>query len=188
MRIKNTGELVLRAQGHARSDHIEQGTYGQLKANGFAEFRGCAIGCLATPHRKRDLKALYRALMGGNRRSRHASGAYITTMDDLRQIEFSSDGLIRGLKREFGICSELARCAEAIFEAQELHGEAISFIPAFARALREGADITPRKLRKAWPTITENDFHAEVSEDLASAPFNAPGEAADRFLRWLKEQ
>lgn len=168
MKIKNKKELVLRARGHARTDHITQGTYGHAEANGHVEYRGCAIGCLSTPHRQKDLR---RFVLDG--------------------VDFDDDsGMVRTLAEEFGICPALARAAEAIFEGLDTHGQAIEFIPAFARALPEGVDIGSRSVADWWRKNTR-----------ASATCYGPGDwgfgwlysrrhdaatIRDEFLDWLR--
>jgi hypothetical protein len=176
MKIKNTRELVLRAQGHARGDHIAQGTYGNVKANGKAEFKGCFIGCWATPHRQRELRSLWRRLRGQyGYIGPIAQAGY--TLDD--------DDLIPLLKREFGICPEFARICEAIFEGIEKHGAAIAFLPAVAKALPEGKNITPRachRFARAHGIDIHNPVHSmgHLNRDEADAD-----RTAEALLDWL---
>lgn len=134
-KIKNGRELVLRAQSHARHDHIKQGTYGDGSVNGHVEFKGCAVGCLSTPHRKRDLRNFLRSFTGG-------VPGNVSLDDRNAQVE--------GLRREFGITEALADLLEAIFEGIETHGAAIEFIPAAAKAIAacEGKNITDRQVAK----------------------------------------
>jgi hypothetical protein len=198
MRIKNTQELVNRSRWHARHDHVKQGTYGKSKTNGVTEFQGCAIGCLATPHRKRDLKAFVKALRAkfGDKNDGSITGlGYIDEgyvyEDDLAQL--------KRLKSEFGIIPELARVAESIFEHLPTHSEAIEFIPAFAAALNEGANFTPAKVEKAWERLSDNTNN-HVSVDWASSPADwnederdedhnqRIRDVRDKFLAWVGEQ
>lgn len=145
-KIKNTGELVLRAQAHARHDRIRQGTYGDASVNGHAEYKGCFIGCLSTPHRKRDLFSFLRKAR------------------DEGSLEYFDDHDQRlALHREFGICLELSYLCEAIFEGLPTHGAAIEFLPAFAKALApcEGKRITDaqvQKLRRRSENDTGDDY------------------------------
>lgn len=170
MRIKNKRELVLRALGHARLDHIAQGTYGSASCNGEVEFKGCAIGCLATPHRKGELRSFIRRL------GELICGEY--------ELEEAGTDQIPRLKREFGICPELARVAEAFFESQPTHGAAIEFIPEFAKALPEGANITPRKVRKFWEESLGGAYVDKVHAGSWSA---AEGpEAKRKLFAWLE--
>ena len=172
MKIKNTRELVLRAQGHARADHIKQGTYGQGAVNGHAEYQGCAIGCLSTPHRKGDLRAWLRDNLWGPAAS-------------LTYVYQGSDAMTKQLADEFGISPQLARAAESLFEGFYTHGDAINFIPEFAKSLNEGADIQVPDLRKAWRAVGGRRI-SRSSADLRSSV--KAEEAAPKFLAWLREQ
>lgn len=184
MKIKNTTELVRRARWHARQDHVRQGTYGEIETNGKIDFEGCAIGCLATPHRQKDLWAAFRT-----------HGGMLT------EVSFQ----LETLEDDFGICNELARCAEAIFENFPYHGEAIEFIPRFAEALNEGAEIDEAMLRDIWPGIVEPDEGTEAhkwwDECLAADDYtwvswagatepdvDHASVASARFLKWLRER
>lgn len=178
MRIKNTRELVLRADTHARHDRIVQGTYGAATVNGEVEFHGCAIGCLATPHRKRSLRSYLRAIRDGEAAGRCGLGSGDTFyIDSARQI--------RDLRREFGINAALARAAEDLFENQETHGAAIEFIPAFARALNEGANITPRGVKAA---MERAEKAARTTQDRWGQWAYDEAVQAEHFLAWLREQ
>lgn len=129
MKIKNTRELILRARHHARHDHVRQGTYGEAHTNGTVrEYQGCAVGCLATPHRKRDLLSFIKSRF---RKSMFDHGTWHSP---------GPETLNRWIGEEFGIPKELMSWAEAEFEARLYHSEAIEFIPAFAEAVatREG--------------------------------------------------
>lgn len=128
MKIKNTKELRLRANSHARNDHIRQGTYGDGSINGKAEFKGCAVGCLSTPHRKWELFNWIKAKLTGRK--------YRWSM--------SRSEALAGLRDEFGITERLAVVAEACFEGKGTHGAAINFVRDFAHACPEGADIQDR--------------------------------------------
>ena len=125
MRLRNIRELQLRARWHAQLGHIEQGTYGNGEVNGHAEFRGCAVGCLSTPHTKNRLIEFLRE---------HLTPYGGLDNEGQEQREALTD--------EFGITTELVSTVEAIFEAQPTHGAAIEFVPNFANALTEGAVIT----------------------------------------------
>ena len=175
--IKNKRELVLRAKGHARADHVQQGTYGRASVNGYADFKGCAIGCLATPHRQPELRKFLRDLFKGPVRDRHLEDA---GLDEYKQQEL--------LKREFGICPALARAAESFFESQRTHGAAIEFIPAFAMSLPEGRNVTQRTvasvLRKAFRG--RGYVEPDVEEALNGTPLDVSEDETRRFLDGLK--
>lgn len=127
MKIKNTHELRLRANSHARHDHVAQGTYGEASLNGHVVYKGCAIACLSTPHRQADLRSFL-------------ADWWDQACDRLNV----DDGWMREqLAREFGITERLVLVAEGLFEAQPTHGAAINFVRDFAHALPEGADIKP---------------------------------------------
>jgi hypothetical protein len=174
-RIKNTRELVLRAQGHARSDHIKQGYYGESNCNGQVEFKGCAIGCLATPHRVSELRSFIKRL-----------GSF--DGDEWELSETGSDQIPR-LRKEFGICTQLARCAEALFEGFTNHHDAIDFIPAFAKALNEGADIKPGEVRAAFNRLGGSAFLSHYTRVANADLGTSEAEVlAPKFLAWLREQ
>lgn len=177
MKIKNTRELRLRARGHARADHITQGTYGNSHTNGKPEFEGCAIGCLATPHRQSDLRSFIKRL-----------GSFDIS-DEVWRLNENAEPQLNRLRREFGISRQLARMAEALFEGFSLHSDAIDFIPAFASALNEGADLKPAALRREWQRLGGSAYvgwsgrhpTAELGEEDAE-------DMAPKFLAWLRAQ
>lgn len=174
MRIKNTAELVRRANWHARYDHIEQGTYGDATVNGVAEFKGCAIACLSTPHTKKGLRDFLRGIFGGS-----GSG-------ELNEFGWKSDDQRKALAKEFGICRTLALVLEGLFESQKTHGAAIEFIPAFAKALKEGSDIKPAELRKRFPELLEEaDSYDPESYQVVGANHVEP--LTEEFLAFLKD-
>lgn len=182
MKVRNTRELVQRARGHARADHVKQGTYGRGAVNGHVVYKGCAIGCLSTPHRKPELRKFLRAVFGGPK----------GTPNSLNHVEyFGRDefAMLKDLGAEFGIDPTLARCAEAIFERLPTHGEAIDFIPAFASALNEGASFTQRKLAKVWPEIIGRSVGVDETPDEYNVPWPSQfvaRDARDRFLEYLR--
>ncbi len=185
MRIKSKRELVLRAQGHARVDHIQQGTYGDATLNGHAEFKGCAIGCLATPHRKSELLRYLR--------TQRAQNGLVYGYDDVHgemlHVALPSAGeMVQRLRSEFGINEGLARAAESVFEGLETHGAAIEFIPAFAKALPEGVDVTPAMVARWWNAnvgTAEYDNYGDRAWSF-SMGYGPPEEVAERFLGWLR--
>lgn len=180
MKIKNTRELVLRAQAHARADHIKQGTYGNGFVNGHEEYVGCAIGCLSTPHRKRDLRSFLKQ--------------WITTdRDGVLDFRRRPQDMVQQLADEFGICPELSRVAESVFENLEHHGAAINFIPDFAQALVEGSSVTPAALRQWANTMPARNvwakrpiiIHAQAS-NVGVFQGESTGEVRDSLLEWLR--
>lgn len=136
MVIKDTHKLVERAEWHAEQDHIYQGTYGAGKVNGETEFKGCAIGCLATPHGDEELAEFLRRYLREDLTASPSIWGEGMTFLGLDSIEQTYE-----IEEQFGICTELLRVVEDIFEGLPTHGDAINFLPAFARALPEGADI-----------------------------------------------
>lgn len=178
-KIRNKAELVRRSRGHARLDHVKQGTYGLITANGQADFQGCAIGCLATPHTQRGIRGML-AKLGWSAIHHAKDGGF---------YEGSEDQLDR-LLSEFGIEPELARCAEAIFESLPYHGGAISFIPAFAEALPEGYNLTPKRIKKLWDRATKNgagdECYMSVDETEADLGYDNVPAVRDRFLDLLR--
>lgn len=134
-----------------------QGTYGNGKTNGETEFQGCAVACLATPHRKDELR---------NYIIRHGvdydgSGTFV--------VQFGGSGQRRRVAEQFGITERLMILAEGFFEGQTYHGAAINFVKDFACSLQEGADITPRMVN-AW---AEENLGTEIVdyEDVRGALF-----------------
>jgi hypothetical protein len=201
MKIKNKGLLVRRAEWHAKNDHVKQGTYGDSSCNGKVEFEGCAIGCLATPHTERGLRAFIRKLgekevksdykfdpsLGYSTWQREETGSFVLYEED--------DDQLPRIAREFGINRALARAAEGLFESFNKNGEAINFIPAFARALPEGVNVRPDAVKRAWKRITGLELELETSNAF-SGPYSnryygrkssVPAtEAARQFLAWLR--
>lgn len=183
--IRNKRTLVRRTQWHADQDHVVQGTYGSGSCNGQAEFQGCAIGCMATPHTTKGLRAFIKRVGGMS----HGLGEWSFHEED--------DDQLPRITKEFGVSRALARVAETLFEAQPTHGAAINFIPKFARALPEGVKITDRQVQEAWKDITGCDLRTDTFN-----PFHAPNdpwggnrrskvyrEQAEReFFAWLRKQ
>jgi hypothetical protein len=197
-KIRNTKELVTRSKSHAKKDHIVQGTYGDISKNGHYEFKGCAIACLANPATQKGLKQFFKKWFDASEWS----------VDGENEVDLESDRMIDELKKEFGIVPELARCAEAVFEGLNTHGEAIEFIPKFAAALPEGANITPKQVEKFVEKNWETE--ANVGPDIANIGYvdtkfiSQPGygydngwtehiyldasEAGDRLIKWLESK
>ncbi len=134
MKIKNTAELRRRANGHARRDRVVQGTYGRLTRNGKVEFQGCAIGCLAVPHRQADLRKLWTQEGGG------------------RWLDRERADFLDAIEEEFGIPGKVMLGAERIFENLPTHGAAIEFVPALAAAFVKDAEIDEDDARRLFET------------------------------------
>lgn len=155
MRTKNTHELRLRANAHARAGHVDKGTYGKAKINGHADYRGCAIACLAAPHRKRDLRRWLKAL------TNPFPDYPGWTMLESEQGQLHRDSL----QKEFGLCGALISVVEGVFEAQPTHAEAIDFVRDFAHAVPEGVRISPREVRRFLESRGVPAFSLEDPED-----------------------
>lgn len=127
--LRNIHELQLRANWHAKQGHVMQGTYGDVSLNGHLDFRGCAVGCLSTPHRMSRLKTFLQKFM-----------------DSGGGLKHEGQGQRESLEKEFGLNYVMIACVEGLFEGQPTHGAAISFVRDFAHALREGAEITTQDI------------------------------------------
>lgn len=185
MKIKNTKELRLRANSHTKLDHIKQGTYGLVKLNGHPEYRGCAIGCLSTPHRKRDFLRFVKATIDTLRAEGVSirKGRWQGFADGYKQRD--------ALAKEFGITENLAIVAEACFEGQVKHGAAIEFIRDFAFALPEGADIQDRHvvafLERRGVTVGWNLNYYDIKQHMMRSTGGIPQFTMD-FLDWLRSR
>jgi hypothetical protein len=80
-------------------------------------FRGCEIGCLATP------------------------------VDARPPVPDDSRRLARRIERQFGVCEALQRTAEAIFEDIPTLRRASNFVVRFVEALPEGVDVRASHVR-----------------------------------------
>lgn len=158
MKLKNLATLRRRANWHAKKDHISQQTYGEGSTNGHLEYKGCAIGCLVAPSGLQNLRAWIKEL-----------GTYDADEGiwefDADYGDYDDDEMVDDLGEQFGISPLLARAAEALFELQLTHGDAINFIPKFAAALNEKAQIDDDELaevlRGALPGIDVDTWSAE---------------------------
>lgn len=166
--IKNKQKLVERAKGHAKLDHVTQGTYGRAKTNGDVEFKGCFIGCYATPHTQDELREwIERHGFRGNPPSPFSEFA------GMLYVDASEAELVEELDRQFGICEGIARSAETVFENINKDSDAIDFLPRVAEALPEGVDVTDEMVEE-WAEIGMS--HDTFEED---------GEALIAWLRSL---
>jgi hypothetical protein len=182
MKIKNTRELRLRAAAHTKLDHVKQGTYGRVRCNGHAEYKGCAVGCLSTPHRKRDLLKFAKEVFASSPWLSKQEGAWV----EVRGIGYSQR---EALAAEFGICERLGVMAEGFFEAQITHSEAIDFIRDFAYALPEGIDIDEEHCRAFLRRegLPEGGPYG-LLQDAVRVPRNPARtrELTEGFLQWLR--
>lgn len=153
MRLKNMKELVLRARAHARADRIQQETYGLGTVNGKAEFKGCWIGCLSTPHRKRDLFPYLRAARERGVEKATAA-AFPIPEGDLISYGLDNDEQRRLIREEFGINNGLLTVAESLFESLS-EDAARSFLVDFCVLLErlEGANFAEQATRNKFSTI-----------------------------------
>lgn len=138
MLIHDTKELRLRARSHAKYDHIKQGTYGDARTNGKTEFQGCAVGCLSTPHRKKEMRD--HIIEHGTPREEDGEQFFEASFYGNEQREW--------IEEEFGICNTMMLAGEAFFEAQPTHGAAIEFVKNFALSFNEGADFTEEMVQE----------------------------------------
>jgi hypothetical protein len=172
MKVHDTKELKLRARSHAKADHIQQGTYGNASANGKPTYEGCAVSCLATPHRLKDLTKYVKE-----------KGTY-DSFDETYYVEFGGEEQRKKVAKEFGINQKLMQVAEGFFEAQEYHGAAIEFVKDFACALNEGADITPRMVNK-WTTDNLNLRNILNFTEIGAHSFDIEADTV-KFRSWLR--
>lgn len=146
MKIKNVALFRRRARAHAKAGHVTQGTYGSGKVNGHAEYKGCFVSCLATPHQKgaltKYIKDKLKAAKNPYQEDPH------TPLGGLFYLNTNGPAHKRIITKEFGLCPELLTVIEGFFEAQRTHGAAINFVPAVAAALNEGADIKPSAVQR----------------------------------------
>lgn len=189
MKIKNTPEIRLRADAHAKADHVKQGTYGRGKVNGLAGYRGCAVGCLSTPHRRRDLLKFLRE-----------QATKVVDFKKGKWFDFEGYGnqQRRLLAEEFGICNELAVIAEGCFESQVTNAEAIDFVRDFAHALPEGVDVRDRNCAAFLRSQGLRRVRSYNNIIDAVAPFQVTNKRASKaerqrvedfttaFLAWLR--
>ena len=170
--IHDTKELRLRARGHHRADRICQGRYGDMEDR---SFRGCAIGCLGTPHRRDALRAFINKHFTFNSQWQDYSG------------ELGAGEQRQALQREFGIRLPLAHACEAFFEAQETNAAASNFLLHFAEALNEGAEIRRRDLDRFF----KDNFGCRMPtrwrgiEELVE---QNPRPITAKFIAWIKDQ
>lgn len=189
MRIKNTTELRVRARSHAANDHVIQGTYGIGVLNGHAEFRGCAIGCLSTPHREADLRQYLSEFLN----TKYGPTNRIDGVDFYGVFDEDS-GQRQKLEDEFGMTKHLIIAAEGFFEAQPTHGAAINFVRDFATALPEGAEITNdmidawlrNNVELEWDSLHDEFFdYSEITEPLRYDGKEATEKRTEEFLDFL---
>lgn len=139
MLTKNIPELRNRADFHRKWDNITGGTYGspRLDAEGRVRVGGCAVGCLSTPHRGRDIYAQ----IAEGRLSRIFTGGELyfspTDPDSARSITQH-----QRLTEDFGLNSRLIRAIEGLFESQGSPEAKSKFLHTTAHAIPDGVQIT----------------------------------------------
>lgn len=146
MKIKNTALFRRRAHAHAAAGHVAQGTYGSGKVNGHAEYKGCFVACLATPHQKRALTKYIKDKLALTKYPSKEDA--VSPGAGLFWLNTEGPEHKHAITDEFGLCAELLTVIEGFFEAQRTHGAAINFVPAVADALNEGADIKPNDVQR----------------------------------------
>lgn len=153
--------LVHRAKEHRAADRLIQGEYFE-GYNGDA--KGCAIGCLSTP---------------------------LGVVRQKRRFDKSQAQCIRDLKNEFGLCSELVRVAEIVFEAFDIDDRSgwRNWPTRFAEALPVGVEITNSMVRAFVQNSTEfrydYDYFTGGRSTLSWVVEARP--AASELLRWLRK-
>lgn len=179
MKIKNVALFRRRARAHAKAGHVAQGTYGSGKVNGHAEYKGCFVSCLATPHQKR---ALTKYIKDKLKRSKNSYREHPDSpAAGLFYLGTGGPTHKRIITKEFGLCPELLTVIEGFFEAQRTHGAAINFVPAVAAALNEGADIKPSVVQR----FIQNELG--LQENGAWIPGRFNGLVRQTQGRWAKK-
>jgi len=152
--IKNTDILLRRAEEHKAADHISQGSYGVIdySKNGkieTTEWRGCAIGCLAT-------ETTIQALMKQDDFDFDFDAALVDHENGVSyyEIRLTSPRLREMLQNKFGMPNKLIFLAEAIFEGADPE-YARDWPVEFAKAMKtlEGINITDDDIDSFWKKI-----------------------------------
>jgi hypothetical protein len=122
MKIKYKKRLVARAITHKREDRFIADQYVRYENGAAEEFKGCEIGCLATPADIPARKAWFKSLDG----------------------RFGSGTMVRKIEEDFGVCSGLQRVAELFLVELDSGSSARlgGFTVSFVKAIPEGRDIT----------------------------------------------
>lgn len=178
-KIKNKKKLVRRADSHKKADHYMRGIYMEI-GNGddySYDFKGCAIGCLATPTAKSTIK-----------KDRFLKKFWNTTRNT---FSLDQQDAIKILKKDFGIAPSLTRVAEYVFESYDILGDedsdkAVYEWPSrFARALPEGKSITNRDVAKF---IRESGGEVYAYDGAEVGITNAPWDLDDKLIDWLESK
>lgn len=200
MIIKNTDELVKNAIAHKNADHIANNVYAEISGshNGEREedWGICAIGCLATPATLEELVKEFPNNVSVWHEEKN--GETYT----FYQSDISDSKLLDNLEKKYGICENLAKAAETFFEGTHngcgdydspsdfdkeytdgdsgrhyilSREERANFPFEFAKALREGSDITNEEV-KDWFYDNQIEMDINVYFDY---------EKKDDFLNWL---
>lgn len=178
-KIKNKKKLVRRADSHKKADHYMRGVYMEIgDGNDFSyDFKGCAIGCLATPTAKATIK----------------KDTFLKKFWNTTKNTFSLDqqDAIKILKKDFGIAPSLTRVAEYIFESYDILGDedsdkAVYEWPSrFARALPEGKSITNRDIAKFIEEAGGEAYYLTNGEVTIG---HAPEDIDDKLIDWLNSK
>lgn len=196
MKIHDTEKLRKRADSHAKEDHIKQGTYGHAETNGYTEYKGCAVSCLATPSLDEGLVNWIK-LKGAMRVEK--DGTDVWKVGGILPGPFMSARLRETVEDQFGINTTLMIIAEGLFEAQPTHGAAIEFVKEFAHSFKEGTDITEQMAYDWGFAVTGRDLntwervgfvlHQQAATDDREAPSykRACKKMTKEFLKFCKD-
>lgn len=181
--IRNKAELVRRAEYHRREDRFVQGTYSDFMGNGDVKFKGCAIGCLATPHTQSGLRKLFETLLPEGRRRLGIAHA-----------EENAHTQLKRLRAEFGVSVALARLMEDVFERETDNDRAANATVRMVRALPEGVDIRGQDVKRfveahggmatGWRRPLGRGYAAMIDWSVESGEAD-PIEVKD-VVRWLR--
>lgn len=178
-KIKNKKKLVRRADSHKKADHYMRGVYMEIGGDDSwsYDFKGCAIGCLATPTAKSAIKKDNFLKKFWN----NAKGTFSLEQQDAIHI----------LKKDFGIAPSLTRVAEYVFESYDILGDedddktVYEWPSRFARALPEGKSITDRDVAKFIRSAGGEVYTYDGNEVSIT---NAPFDLDDQLIEWLESK
>lgn len=177
MRIRRKAQLVERAEIHRDADRFTASFYvGEVDG---AEFKGCEIGCLATPHQEAARLRFFDRFRDRTRR--------------WREVEIPTAVMVRRIERDFGVCEGLQRVAEQLlFSYDEGPQRLGGFVVRFVKALPEGVDVDNERV-VAWCESRGGAWDASVdAQDLSGMRFGAEcigpdgTVEAEAFLSWLR--
>jgi hypothetical protein len=150
-----------RAKAHLEAGRIIQGDFGKYEYQkpGTAEFRGCAVGCLAQPLKD---SFVYDGFMGPqelkdwlNNNPEEADKLRVT-LDDRSDTDFYGP-----LKKEFNFSENLSAVIDAIFEALP-EEEAKNWPSRIIDAIPVGANVSNKQIKKI---VAQNETIGEVLDD-----------------------